>query len=118
MTDLNEIIANAREQANVLRLTGNAGQAEYVDQLVTQIADATEEVRKWISEADAHLRSGWSMRTLRRRFQEWLVTGHARQNARKEREYRLDIIPLKEQRRDQVRERARRRVGSQHRKAS
>jgi hypothetical protein len=108
---LDEILTDAREQASALRMTGNGGQAEYVEQLVGAIAEVTEDVRRFVCESDAVLASGLAERTLRRRFADWLVTGHARYNERNEREYRLDIVRRKPGEARQVRARVRKRLG-------
>lgn len=111
MKTLDQILTDAREHASALRLTGNTGQAGYLDELLDQIAAVTEDQRRWLCESDAALASGLAERTLRRRFVEWLVTGHARYNERNEREYRMDIVRRKPGEAVALRARVRRRLG-------
>ena len=108
---LHQILADAREHANALKITGNGGQAAYLEQLLDRVAEATEDVRTFVAESDAALASGLAERTLRRRFNEWLETGHARYNVRNEREYRLDIVRRKPGHERAIRARVRRRLG-------
>lgn len=94
MTDaLEQVLADAREQANALRITGNAGQATYVDQLCDRVAAAAEPYLRWLSESEARLYSGLALRTLRRRFRELLEAGNARYSAKGDREYRMSGLP-------------------------
>src|SRR5690242_4046908 len=75
--DLAQVLADAREEAQVLRRAGNIGQAEYVDALVSKVRDAAEDFMTWLSEPDAMLKSGLSERTLRRRFRDMIDCGTA-----------------------------------------
>lgn len=96
MTDtrtLAEILADAREEAQVLRRAGNAGQADYLDALLSQIRDSSEGFIVWRSEADAMLKSGLSARALRRRFRELLDSGLARYGQKGHREYLDCAVP-------------------------
>lgn len=90
---LEQIIADAREEAQVLRRAGNVGQAEYVDGLLTKVRDAAEDFITWLSESDAMLKSGLSERTLRRRFRDMLDCGTARYGNGRKREYLACGIP-------------------------
>ncbi|HEY2377628.1 MAG TPA: hypothetical protein VGH98_16735 [Gemmatimonadaceae bacterium] len=108
---LEQVLADAREHASTLKITGNSGQAAYLEQLLDCVASLTEDVRMFVGESDAALASGLAERTLRRRFNEWLETGHARYNVRNEREYRLDIVRRKPGRERAIRARVRRRLG-------
>lgn len=111
MADLDQALADAREYVNALTVTGNDTAAKAVESIVERIAEATEDVRRWLCESDAVLASGLASRTLRRRFSEWMVTGHARYNARNEREYRLDIVRRKPGEAKAIRARVRQRLG-------
>lgn len=112
MTDtLDTVLEDVRAFANALKLAGNAVGGQRVDELAERLDAATEDVRRWLNERDAHLRSGIALRTLQRRFKEWLVTGHARYSDKGHREYRLDIVPLKDAQRDAAHKRARARLG-------
>lgn len=92
MSELADVLADARGDAAVLRKAGNAGQADYIDGLCDRIRDSAEDYLRWISEPDALLKSGWTDRTLRRRFAELLECGLARWNDG-EREFRAIAIP-------------------------
>lgn len=92
-TDLAQVLADAREEAQVLRRAGNPGQADYVDALISRVRDAAEDFITWLSEADAVLKSGLSERTLRRRFRDCLDCGTARYGAKGGREYLAAVIP-------------------------
>lgn len=91
--DLAQILADAREEAQVLRRTGNVGQAEYLDALVSKVRDAAEDFLTWLTEADAILKSGLTERALRRRFRELLDSGLARYGAKGKREYLACAVP-------------------------
>jgi hypothetical protein len=94
MTDLNQVLADWREQAAMLSKHGHKEQASSIVQLCDEVADVTEDFRTFISEGDARLRSGWSLSKLRRHFGEWRENGHAEIRGRV-RYYRLCIIPTR-----------------------
>ena len=79
----------------MLRRSGNAGQAEYVEALCDRTAEAAADYIRWLSESDAMLKSGLSSRTLQRRFRNLLECGLARHGAHGEREYRACAIPFR-----------------------
>ena len=93
MKTLEQILADAREDAAVLDRTGHAQTAQYIVRLVGDVSATMEEWLRWLSEDDARLRSGLSRRALRRRFREWVDAGHARYNLKGEREYRMAVVP-------------------------
>lgn len=90
---LEDVIADAREDVEVLRRSGNAGQAEYVEKLLDAVYAASEDYVTWLSESDALLKSGLAERTLRRRFRELVDCGLARYNNHRGREYRACAVP-------------------------
>jgi len=90
--ELAEVLANARGEAAVLRRAGNEGQADYIERLCDAVKDAAEDYMRWLEEPDALLKSGWSERTLRRRFTELLECGLARWNDGR-RQFRACGIP-------------------------
>ena len=90
---LEQVIADAREEAAVIRRAGNLGQADYVEQLLDRVSRAAEDYLLWINEADAMIKSGLAERTLRRRFRELLDCGLARHDAKRGREYRAIAVP-------------------------
>lgn len=77
----------------MLRRSGNAGQAEYVEALCDRTAEAAADYLRWLSESDAMLKSGLSSRTLQRRFRDLLECGLSRYDAERQREYRACAIP-------------------------
>lgn len=91
--DLAQVIADAREEAAVLRRSGNVGQAEYVELLLDRVSRAAEDYLTWLNEGQAIIKSGLAERTLRRRFRELQDCGLARYNAKREREYRACAVP-------------------------
>jgi hypothetical protein len=98
MTDLAQVLADAREEAAVLRSHGHAAQAKSVEGLADRVA---ETMRSWLtlmSESEASLRSGWSLHRLRGRFAEWEAAGFAILDARGKRRYRECIIPVRSER--------------------
>jgi hypothetical protein len=68
--ELKQVLADARREADVLRRAGNSGQADYIVALVERVERATREYLRELSFEEAQARSGWSERTLRRRFRE------------------------------------------------
>jgi hypothetical protein len=92
MLNLEQVLADARGDAAVLRRAGNAGQAEYIEQLCDRVADATEEYRRFVSEADACLRSSKTSAWFRSQFPRWQADGNAELRGRT-RYYRLLIVP-------------------------
>lgn len=91
--ELAQVIADAREQAQVLRAAGHEGQARYVEQLLDRVKGASEDYLTWLSESDAIVKSGLAERTLRHRFRELLDCGLARYGDGRKREYRACAIP-------------------------
>lgn len=93
MSDLGQIVADAREEARIIARMGNAQQAEYLTSLLDKIAESAEDFLTWLSEERAQIKSGLSYRTLRRRFRELHECGLARYSAKHEREYRSIAVP-------------------------
>lgn len=93
MKDLATAIADARSDAQALRRTGNVGQADHLERVLSEIALAAEPYMAWLSEDDAILRSGLTERGIRRRFRGLLECGLARHGNRGRREYLECAIP-------------------------
>jgi hypothetical protein len=93
MTDLSQVIADARGEAQVLRRAGNVGQADYVESLCDRVASSAEDYLRRISLADARLKSGLNVRTIKRRFRELQDCGLAGYNDRGEMWFRACAIP-------------------------
>jgi hypothetical protein len=90
---IEQIIADERENARMLKRMGNEQQATYLLNLFDEIAGSLEDYVTWLSEEKSMLKSGLSARTLRRRFRELFDCGLARYNMKHEREYRSIAIP-------------------------
>lgn len=91
--DLAQIIADAREEVSVISRAGHRKQAEYIDALLDKVHAAAEDYITWLSESAAVLKSGLSVKTLRRRWRELYDSDNARFNQKGEREYRSCAIP-------------------------
>lgn len=89
---LEQILADEREQAAILRRNGHAHDAGLIERVCDAVGQAAEEYLRWLSEEDAMTRSDKSRDWLRSRFSAWEAEGHARRNGRK-REYRMLIVP-------------------------
>jgi hypothetical protein len=95
MKDLETVLADWRERASGARRLRDERVAELLDEFCADVADATEDYRKWLPESDAMIRSGKGKYWLRARFGEWAQAGNARwspKNARA-REYRAMVLP-------------------------
>jgi hypothetical protein len=89
---LEQVLADERGQAAVLRAKGHPHDAALLEALCDRVADAAEDYIRFISESDARLRSGWSVDRLKGRFPQWEREGHAEKRGR-ERYYRQLVIP-------------------------
>lgn len=90
---LEQILADAREEAQVLRANGAGFAVERVERLLDDVAGQTEDARVFLSEAQAMLKSGLAERTMRLRFRWLKECGLARYGAKHRREYRADAVP-------------------------
>lgn len=91
-TDLTQILADAREEAQVLRSNGAGFAVGRVEELLAAIAQSAEEWTTWLSEGDAMVRSGFSVVWFRGRFESLKRDGHARLVGRA-RQYRACAVP-------------------------
>ncbi len=91
---LEQVLADWREDAQILRKHGHVREAGQIEQLSRDVAEAVEEYLKWVSEEDAMLRSARSREWLRSQFPDWERMGHARRDG-KRRCYRLLVIPVR-----------------------
>ena len=89
---LEQVLADATEDANRLRLHGHKVQADSIDRVVQAVREAAEDYLTFMSEKDAALRSGRSPSWLKGRFDQWQRDGHARMKGGR-REYRTLIVP-------------------------
>jgi hypothetical protein len=90
--NLEQVLADFREEAAVLKRAGHPVQAAGIERLCEAVAKATEDYRTWLNESDARLQSGRSVEWLRGQFPGWMAQGLARLNGKK-REYRALIVP-------------------------
>lgn len=89
---LEQVLADYRGDAAVLRRRGHAKDAELIERLCDAVADAAEDFLTWLSEDDAMLRSGRSRAWLRAQFADWSRGGNARKDGAR-RVYRQAVIP-------------------------
>jgi hypothetical protein len=107
---LEEVLQQHRTEAAVLRRRGHDQEATSIESLCRDVERAAETYLRWLSEADAMLRSGRRKAWLRARFPEWEAAGDARQDG-KVRRYRMIVIP--ERRRVREAREAGRRAGKE-----
>ena len=93
--DLETVLADWRERATGARRVKDERVADLLDEICQDVADATEDYRKWLSESDAMIRCGRKRYWLRARFGEWAHAGLARWSTKNSRlrEYRAMVIP-------------------------
>ena len=93
MTDRPEqVLANWRERAQVLRANGHKAQGDSLDAFADELRASLADYLTWLSESEAVLRSGWTVRRLRGRFAEWAEQDMAERRGRV-RWYRQVILP-------------------------
>jgi len=92
---LEQVIADYRGEAAVLRRRGAGSVADAIEDFADSVARAAEDYLTWLSEADAMGRRGKSAAWLRKRFPDWYDMGHARYSGRngRVREYRQAVVP-------------------------
>jgi hypothetical protein len=98
MTDLAQVIADARGEAAVLRAHGHVAQAKSLEALADRVSECMRSYLTLLSESEAVLRSGWSGARIRRQFAEWETTGFAVLDAKGKRRYRECIVPVRPER--------------------
>lgn len=89
---LETVLADWRAKARVLDGAGHANDARLLDDFADAVAAAAEDYLRWVSEADARLRTGWSVDRLRARWHELAKEGHAEMRGRV-RYYRALVLP-------------------------
>ena len=89
---LEEVLADMRGDAAVLRRNGDDRTASVLERFARHVAGAAEDYLAWLDESDARLQSGHGVEWLRARYPEWFRQGHARMNGR-HRQYRQVVIP-------------------------
>lgn len=93
---LEQVLANWREDAAVLRRRGHPHDAELIERLCDEVAASAEDFLRWLTESEAALRAGRSPKWLQRQFAGWVALGLARHDGRR-RLYRMVIIPQRAQ---------------------
>jgi hypothetical protein len=94
---LEQVIADAREEAQILRSHGHATQAHSIEALCEKVAGSMRSFLTIMSENEAKLRSGWTTERLRSRFAEWESRGLAMLDAKGRRVYREITVPARTQ---------------------
>lgn len=92
MSDLAQVIADARGEAAVLRANRASFSPDRVEEILTAVAGASEEWLTWLSEGDAAIRSGRSEAWLRARHPALERDNMARVSGRS-RQYRACAVP-------------------------
>jgi hypothetical protein len=94
---LEDVLADLRGEAAVLRANGHGAQAQSIERACTQVAESMAAYLDWLSEDEAHSRSGKSVDWLRQRFPGWLDLGLARLSESRppRRQYRRITIPIR-----------------------
>lgn len=91
---LDQVLADLRGEAAVLRLNGHRIQADTLERACEQVAASCPDYLRWISVEDAIVRSGRSAEWLRGRAAEWAGLGHARRDGRKW-WFRAIVVPIR-----------------------
>lgn len=96
MSTLEEVLADVRGEAAVLRANGHKAQADSMEAVCDRVRDCMAPYLDWLSESEARARSGWSIPRLRAAFPEWQTLGLARwqgEGRRAARQYRRLVVP-------------------------
>jgi hypothetical protein len=88
---LESVLSEYRADAQVLRRYGDTRVADAIDRVCKDVAVAAEDFMRFISEADAMMRSGRGVDFLRARFPAWERDGNARYE-RRQRYYRQVVV--------------------------
>jgi hypothetical protein len=91
---IEQVIADEREQAAILRANGHGGEARIIERVCDRVSESLREYLTWLSEPDARLRSGRTVEWLRGRFAEWASEGMAEVRGGR-RYYRAVIVPMR-----------------------
>ncbi len=89
---LEQVLADAREEAAILDANGHPAQANRMRRLCDDVQESAIEYLTWLSEEEAMRRSNRARTWLRSQFPGWERATHARLNGRK-REYRALVVP-------------------------
>lgn len=90
--NLEQVLADERGQAQVLRHNGHAHDADLIERVCDRVSSAAEDYLRFLEESDAQLRSNRSTDWLRSQFPKWEQQGNAKKVAGR-RYYRMLVIP-------------------------
>jgi hypothetical protein len=90
---IEQTLADAREEATVLKRYGQSDVAAAVEAMLDRIAAELREYLTWHDEKGASLLSGKPAGFFRGRFEDWSERGLARSPRRGVRQYREVVIP-------------------------
>ena len=82
MTRLTTVLADALEEAQVLRVNGHVAQANSIERLADEVRKAAGDYLTFIPEHEAQLRSGFGPDFFRARRKQWVEDGLAEQRGR------------------------------------
>ena len=93
MKTLEQVLADLREEAAVLRANGHAAQAQTLERALDEVRESANDYLAWISESEAILRSGKGLDYLRSRRAAWAEDGAAEQRNGRRWFYRRVVVP-------------------------
>lgn len=95
MRDLSNVLGDWHAVAKAHERTGDMRMRDTIQEICRDVASAAEPYLRWLSEAEAVLRSPHAAAWFRARFPAWETQGLARWNphAKRERQYRQLIVP-------------------------
>lgn len=94
---IEQVLADLRGEAAVLKHNGHPLQARAIEQTVEAIckADPVRDLLDWLTEEEAMSRSGRTRDWLRGRFAQWESQHLARHQGKNRRQYRAIIVPVR-----------------------
>ena len=93
---LEDLLADFREEATVLKRNGVTQQAVTLDRFCDAVALCMDAYLDWMSEDEARLWSAWSIDKLRAHFANWEAQGLAEwegEGRKARRRYRRQVVP-------------------------
>lgn len=89
---LETVLADAREEAAILRVHSHKAQADSIEKVCDAVATSMADYLAWMNEAEAMLYTGRRQPYLRERFAAWELKGLARWDGHR-RLYRRLVLP-------------------------
>ncbi len=89
---LEQVLADYRGEAAVLRMNGHKAQAESIERVCDDVARSLEAYLDWLEESEAMARSAKGVDFYRNRFSDWEAQGLAKWHGRR-RYYRRIVVP-------------------------